>query len=68
MEKVKITFYALLATAVVIAIFLAVLKVAVFLSTVFIVVAALAIIYCATKFWPRKPKAHKYEEHDGYDR
>jgi len=53
MEKLKITFYALLATAVALAIFFAVVKVAAILSIIITGIVIATIVFYVHKFWPR---------------
>lgn len=53
-QKLKITFLALLATALALAIFFAIVKIAAVVSTILVVGVLIAIISAAVKFWPRK--------------
>lgn len=53
MEKVKIGFYALLAVAIAVAVFWAIVKIAAVLSIIIMALVLGVIIYYTTKYWPR---------------
>lgn len=52
MEKAKVVLIALLATVIAIAIFFAIVRVALVLSTILILAAAIGIIFFVKEHWP----------------
>lgn len=67
MQKLKIIMLALAATAVLLAIVFAVVKVAVWLSTILIFAGLAAIIYLATKNWPARRDSYSSRRAQDFD-